>query len=352
MKYKLYKATTSKLIPIFIQDTTSVTGKGLIGLTYTSSGLSWYYLREGAAAPVAVTLADLVVGTWASGGFKEIDATNMPGFYQVGVPNAAIAAGANSVSMVLRGATNMVPRPLEIELDAINYQDAVRAGLTALPNAADNAVGGLTTNITAAKTLTVAYDAAKTAASPANVSTALSTYGTATGTEVGNVALSVWNILASVVFTTGSLGEKLKNWVVGKVLSYDTGMSPGEQVTGFATPTNVTDAQGVITDAIADMPVADISGALTAYGVSTATELGTTQTAIINALPDVSSILTSYDAAKTSDITTALDTITDQLDILEGLIDGTGSGTVATDIAHIKTVIDNLRGARRAVIFQ
>jgi hypothetical protein len=218
MKYKLFKTTTSKLIPIFIQNTTSVTGAGLTGLTYASAGLSWYYLREGAAAPVAVTLANMTVGTWASGGFKEIDATNMPGFYQVGVPDAAIATGANSVSMVFRGATNMVPRPVEIELDAINYQDAVRAGLTALPNAADGAAGGLTTIITA-----VPLAVWNTLANVAFTGSSMGALVVANlNAAVGSVALAVWNTLANVVFTTSSMGALLVsnlNAIVGNVAS-------------------------------------------------------------------------------------------------------------------------------------
>jgi len=44
---------------------------------------------------------------------------------------------------LLKGATNMAPVAIEIECDAIDYVDSVRAGLTALPNAAADAAGGL-----------------------------------------------------------------------------------------------------------------------------------------------------------------------------------------------------------------
>lgn len=245
MKYKLFKTTTSKLLPIFIQNTTSVTGSGLTGLTYASSGLSWYYLREGAATPVAVTLADMTVGTWASGGFKEIDATNMPGFYQVGVPNAAIATGANSVSMVLRGATNMVPRPLEIELDAINYQDTVRLGLTALPNAADGAAGGLTTiigaNATPAQVATalINYDATIPAdlsilATPAQVASALTTaaipagvwaVGTRALTDKAGFALTSAYDLAKTAAAPADVATALTNYAGAKPADIGTALT-------------------------------------------------------------------------------------------------------------------------------
>ena len=53
----------------------------------------------------------------------EKDATNLPGFYEIGIPNAALAAGASWVVMVLRGAANMVPVTLEIQLVAQQSSD-------------------------------------------------------------------------------------------------------------------------------------------------------------------------------------------------------------------------------------
>jgi len=44
------------------------------------------------------------------------------GRYQIGIPNGAIAAGATFVEICLRGATNMHPVDIEIQLDAVDYQ--------------------------------------------------------------------------------------------------------------------------------------------------------------------------------------------------------------------------------------
>ena len=142
MKLKLKTGTTSKLARIFIQDSSATDGSGLTGLVYNSSGLTWYWIQEGDASATQVTMATMTVGTWASGGFKEVDATNMPGVYEIGIPNAAIDANGTT-HMLLKGATNMAPVAIEIECDAIDYVDSVRAGLTALPNAAADAAGGL-----------------------------------------------------------------------------------------------------------------------------------------------------------------------------------------------------------------
>jgi len=144
MKLKLKEATTSKLVKLFIQDSSQTDGSGLTGLAHNSSGLTCYWIAEGDASATSVTLATATVGTFTSGGFKEVDSTNMPGVYEFGIPDAAIdATSEGSVLVMLKGATNMAPVLIEIELDAIDYQDSVRAGLTSLPNAAADAAGGL-----------------------------------------------------------------------------------------------------------------------------------------------------------------------------------------------------------------
>lgn len=144
-KLQIKAGTTSKLLDVFIQDSSSTTGAGLTGLVFNSSGLTAYYYREGEGSSTLITLATMTLGTWASSGFIVIDGTNMPGCYQIGIPNAAIASGAKSVLIMLKGATNMAPLVLEIELTSTDNQDATRGGMTALPNANAEASGGLYT---------------------------------------------------------------------------------------------------------------------------------------------------------------------------------------------------------------
>ncbi len=128
-KLSIVKGSTSKLIDVFIQDSSSTTGAGLTGLAFGTSGLTAYYYREGAGSAVAITLATMTLGTWATGGFIVVDGTNMPGVYQLGIPNAAIASGANSVVVLLKGAANMAPVVLEIELTGVDNQNANNFGL-------------------------------------------------------------------------------------------------------------------------------------------------------------------------------------------------------------------------------
>jgi hypothetical protein len=128
MKLKVKRGLTSKLLRLFLADTTATDGGGLTGLTNASAGLSAYYIREGDVTPTAIALVAGTVGTWVSGGFKEVDATNLPGLYELGVPDAAFASG-QTVSLMVRGAASLAVNLTEIELDAIDYQDGNAAGL-------------------------------------------------------------------------------------------------------------------------------------------------------------------------------------------------------------------------------
>jgi hypothetical protein len=137
---------TSRIWQVFIADSSSTTGAGLTGLLFNTASLTAYYHRDTDTTATAITLVTMTVGTFTSSGFKEIDATNMPGWYQLCPPNAALASGAKSVALLLKGATNMAPLPIEVQLTAVDFTDAVRAGMTALPNATAGASGGLHIN--------------------------------------------------------------------------------------------------------------------------------------------------------------------------------------------------------------
>ena len=135
MKLKITEGTTSKLVKIFVQDSSSSTGAGLTGLAHNTAGLKWYWIAEGDASSTSVTLATATLGTYTSGGFIVVDATNMPGVYEIGIPDAAIdSSSEGSVAMMLSGATNMAPVLIEIELDSVDYRDADTFGVTNLAN--------------------------------------------------------------------------------------------------------------------------------------------------------------------------------------------------------------------------
>jgi hypothetical protein len=123
MKTTIMRGTTSKLVQVFVMDSSQTDGRGLTGLVFNTANLTAYHYREGAGATVQINLVNMAVGTWASGGFIEIDAANMPGWYQVGIPDAALVDGADSVGVMLKGAADMAPINLEIQLGVFFEDD-------------------------------------------------------------------------------------------------------------------------------------------------------------------------------------------------------------------------------------
>ena len=107
MKLSIQAGSTSQSINIFIQNNSVTTGAGLSGLVFNTSGLTAYYSFTGASATsTAISLATLATVTtaWATGGFIQIDATNMTGWYRFDIPNAVLAASnGRSVSIHFQG---------------------------------------------------------------------------------------------------------------------------------------------------------------------------------------------------------------------------------------------------------
>src|SRR6476660_4530339 len=150
-KQLLLVGTTSWIDYVRITD---MNGSPITGLVYNSTGLLSKYVLAGAAS-VAITLAtQTVTGAYSSGGFVEVDATAFPGLYRIDVPNAAIASG-NKSFVSLYGYAGMNVSMLEYELTAFNPQDAVRLGLTALPNVASGSAGAIPTTGTGANQIKV-----------------------------------------------------------------------------------------------------------------------------------------------------------------------------------------------------
>lgn len=155
MKLIATKGATSQTCYVFIRDSSLTTGLGLTGLAYNSGSLVGSYVRP-LGSRTAITLAtQTVTGAWSSGGFVEVDATNMPGVYRFDIPDAVFATGVDSSIVMLKGATNMEPVLIEFQLIGANLQDAVHLGITGIPNAAAGASGGLLISGTNAGTTTL-----------------------------------------------------------------------------------------------------------------------------------------------------------------------------------------------------
>ena len=101
--------STSQSIEIYL---------GATGLTSSTAGLSAYYNRTRTASVDITLVARTIAQAWTSGGFAEVDATNMPGVYRLDVPDAALAAGADDVTIVVRGASGTNGAVMTVKLSS------------------------------------------------------------------------------------------------------------------------------------------------------------------------------------------------------------------------------------------
>lgn len=131
------KGSTDQSVVIRIVD--SGDGTPETGVVYNTSGIDLWYRREG-ATKASITEASLSAldDAHSDGGILHIG----DGYYRLDLPDAAVASGANGVA-VGGTVTGMVVIGCYVPLVNVNPYDGVRMGLTALPNAAADAAGGL-----------------------------------------------------------------------------------------------------------------------------------------------------------------------------------------------------------------
>jgi hypothetical protein len=129
-------------ISAIIRIVDSVAGTPETGVVTATAGLDLEYERIGSAS-VDITESDLAALTTAhtDGGILHIG----NGYYRVDIPDAAFAtAPSQAPGVLVHGTvTDMIVIGCWIPIVAVNPQDAVRGGMTALPNAAAAASGGL-----------------------------------------------------------------------------------------------------------------------------------------------------------------------------------------------------------------
>lgn len=172
---------------------------GATGLAFNTSGLQAYYIRN-RSAPVAITLVtQTATGAWTSGGFAEISSSLTPGVYRLDVPDAAFAAGASDVTIVVRGASGTNGAVVTVTLSA--------GGLTAAQtaDAVLDAVASTHNNIGSIG----AFIQDKTGYSLSTSQTFNTTgsVGSVTGNVTGNVTGTVGGVVGNIVGNlTGSVG--------------------------------------------------------------------------------------------------------------------------------------------------
>jgi len=162
---------------------------GVTGLTSSSSGLSARYNRTRTASVSIPLVARTIAQAWTAGGFAEVDATNMPGVYRLDIPDAALAAGADDVTIVVRGASGTNGAVMTVTLSS----------------------GGLTS----AQTASAVWDASRSAYATAG------TFGEYVNVNVnsGAIADAVWDEARSGHTTVGTFGQYVNAELVTPVTS-------------------------------------------------------------------------------------------------------------------------------------
>jgi len=300
----------SIVLRVKILNSSVATGAGLTGLTSASSGLIISTIADNEATATAYTVAAsnvetiTTLGTYAapSSGkcrFKEVDATNHKGVYEIQIADARFAvSSAKSLLVSVSGATNAAETDVVIPLRDLDPFDAVRAGLTALPNAAAEASGGLITRGTGTGQLTVSSGVVTanttqlagqtvTAAAGVTFPTSVSSL-TAAGvrteltTELGRIDVAVSSRLATSGYTTpptaAANASAVRTELSTELGRIDVATSTRLATSGYTAPL-------------------DAAGTRSALGLATAnldTQLGDLPTATENAAAVWNALIASY----------------------------------------------------------
>lgn len=106
-------------------------GQPKTGLDDRADGLVVAGLRENDPKPTAMALRPWGEEAHIPAGFREIDPLNMPGLYELGLPDAFCQEGAHRATLMVRSPG---VRPLVVHIDLIAYDpyDGYRLGLDCL----------------------------------------------------------------------------------------------------------------------------------------------------------------------------------------------------------------------------
>lgn len=341
MKLIRKAGATSEIWQVFIQDSSSTTGAGLTGLSSSSPSLTAYYHRDTDTTATAISLVTMTVGTFTSGGFKEIDATNMPGWYQFCPPNAAITSGAKSCGFHLKGAANMAPLPIEVDLVAYDPMDTVRLGLTALPNVASGSAGAIPTTGTGANQIAV-DGAGNASVNLVNIAGAAVSNTTAqlgvnvvkfgatsvTGRDIGaSVLLSAGTGTGQLDFTSGVVKANLAQ-ILGTALTETAGQIAAafKKFFNIATPASTMDALTLVATAT-NLTNAPTNGDLTAAMKTSVT------TAATAATPTAAAV-----TGAVGSVTGAVGSVTGAVGSVTGNVGGNVVGSVGSVVGAVGSV--------------
>lgn len=204
----LKRGTTSNILRVFLQDSTSTTGAGKTALTSASSGLiistiadveatATTYTSAATNVETITTLGTFAAPTASKCRFREVDATNFPGVYEIHIADARFAVANSTQLLISIQCTGVAPVFVEYQLVAVDLMDTVRLGLTAIPNIAQGTTGAISTgNATGQVTVVTNNDKTGYSLTTAPLTTA-------------QTASAVWDALLASYTTANSFGARV-----------------------------------------------------------------------------------------------------------------------------------------------
>lgn len=366
------KGAASQSVYFEFLDSTSTTGGRKTGLVYNTSSLTAYYVRNQGSA-TAITLATLAAANsaWSSGGFKEVDATNMPGVYRLDVPDAAFATGVDDVTITMKGATGMAQASMTLQLVDNTSKDtydrigapigaSISADIQVIDDFVDTEVAAIKTKtdqlvFTVANQVDVNVIDWKSATAPAMTGDAFARLGAPAGASVSADVAAVKAVLPAALVSgriDASVGTMAANVITAAAMASDAGAEIAdavwdEAISGHLTAGSTGNALNAAGSA-GDPWSTPLPGS---YGAGTAGKIvGDNIDAAISSrlasasytAPDNSTITAinakttnlPSDPADASDIAASFVTVNSKLDAIDDFVD--------TEVSAIKAKTDSL----------
>lgn len=291
LTYVLSDADTSPRV--YVYAASKVDGTPKTGLAYT--GPTAYYSRMQAASAPITLATQTVTGAYASGGFVELDATNMPGWYRFDVPTAINTSGVRRAAVSFKMADVMFT-PIELEITAYD------------PNAA-----GADPSTIADAVLDEALSAHTTAGSLGKAIADIETDATAILADTGTDGVVVASVGAGAITATSLASDTITAAKIASNAITDTKIAAGA-IAADAFAAGAIDATAIAADAIDASALAadaanEIADAILARNVSGGSSTGRTVKqalhAIRNKVTKTGGTITVYDTDDVSSSWTA-----------------------------------------------
>ncbi len=130
-QFKLAENSTSVLKHVYFQNDDGTAATGLVAADFTVADAGEFaYFRADAAAAVDAANAGgtnalhtaTTLGTWETSEFKEISSSLMPGWYEVGFPDAAFiesSEGSHTVTFTLKPDLSSLTQPTQVQFEMV-----------------------------------------------------------------------------------------------------------------------------------------------------------------------------------------------------------------------------------------